>query len=380
MGLSRRMLVLLDVLVGVLSLINLLSVLSATAPTRWTTPAGVAGSLLTAGCWLSWRLRPRHLWLQLLVVAAALAALGGGGAVPLLLTLLAICLVVADAGLGQGVVGLLFFAAVGAVAMYLWGRDWESILLESVAAAVLGGLGLVLGQLLRELESERRTNLRLVTELRARHDVEKELMLADERSRSARELHDGLGHRLTLIGMSLEYAERVRESAPEQAFAEVGRARQQASEALAYMRRWVRALNPPRETDLSGIAAFEAIADSFRGTGLTVRIRQTGSECPLGREASLFAYRLVQEGLTNVLRHSGADEVEITVHWQQEGIRIELEDNGAESGAPELSGAEPGFGLRSLAERAEQLGGGFSARVAERGVRLSGVVPAGAGR
>ncbi|GAB3625129.1 hypothetical protein GCM10027418_32160 [Mariniluteicoccus endophyticus] len=251
------------------------------------------------------------------------------------------------------------------------------ILVETISLAVLGGLGLLLGQILRELDRERRANQDLLAELRASHDVEKELMLAEERARSARELHDGLGHRLTLIGMSLEYAMRVRDKDSDKAFAEVEHAREQASGTLAYMRRWVRALNPPRDTDLTGIAAFEAISESFRGTGLKVEVHQTGEEHALGKEASLFAYRLVQEGLTNVLRHSSADEVDITVHWQGDGVEIELADNGRERGTEGLENTEAGFGLRSLTERAEQLGGRFVARVDERGVVLTGSVREG---
>ncbi|NNG19610.1 sensor histidine kinase [Naumannella sp. ID2617S] len=382
MALSRRMLVLLDVIIGVLVLVNLVS--AATADPSQLTPLfrgfGVVGSTLVGGAWILWRVLRRR-WVLLIALAMSVpASLGGGGAVPLMLTVLLISLVTVTFDLRFGVAGLLLFVLAGIAAMAAWDVPLAGVLVEALAALLLGGVGLVLGQLLRELAAERRTNHQLLDELRAAHDLEKELMLADERSRSARELHDGLGHRLTLIGMSLEYADRVRESAPQKAFEEVAHAREQASEALAYMRRWVRALNPPRETNLSGIAAFEALADSFRGTGLKVRVSQTGTEHPLGREASLFAYRLVQEGLTNVLRHSAADEVDLTVHWQDEGIRIELEDNGAQSGTPDLTDAEPGFGLRSLAERAEQLGGGFSAQVAEKGVRLSGVVPAKAGQ
>ncbi len=374
MKMSRRMLVLLDVLVGVLVLFNVVTSLAAQRQYFWLLATGCVGSVLVALCWIAWRVWRDPRLLQLMLIASALAAVGGGGAVPLLLTLLSISLVIASNGLWYGIAGLAVYALVATVTMVLVQRSLAFLLLELVSLTVLGGLGLVLGQLLRELAAERRTNQRLLDELRAATHVEKELMLADERARSARELHDGLGHRLTLIGMSLEYAERIHEREPEAAYAEVGQAREQARDAMAYMRRWVRALNPPREANLSGIAAFEAIAESFRGTGLEVVVRQRGIEQPLGHAASLFAYRLVQEGLTNVLRHSTADRVEITVHWRDRGVEIEIGDNGAERGT-ELAETQPGFGLRSLAERAEQLGGSFSARSDARGVVLTGSLP-----
>ena len=374
MELSPRMLVLLYVVVGVLIAFNLASSLAAEPQYFRLVLIGSVGSVLVALCWLVWRLWRRPRVLQLMLIASALSTVGGGGSVTLLLCLLAISLVVASSGLWYGVAGLGIYAVTAVLVMIAVQRSLQYLLLELVSVIVLGGLGLVLGQLLRELAAERRTNQRLLDELRAATDVEKELMLADERARSARELHDGLGHRLTLIGMSLEYAERIRARDPEAAYAEVGQAREQASDAMAYMRRWVRALNPPREANLSGIAAFEAIADSFRGTGLEVVVRQRGIERPLGHAGSLFAYRLVQEGLTNVLRHSTADRVEITVNWHNRGVEIEVGDNGAQRGT-RLTETEPGFGLRSLAERAEELGGSFSARTGERGVVLTGTLP-----
>lgn len=374
MELSRRMLRLLDVLVGVLAAFNLITSLVAEPRYWWGVTGGVLGSVLVALFWLCWRRLQRPRMLHLMLLASVLASIGGGGALPLLLTVLSISLVVAASGLRYGLAGLGSYLLAAAAVMIAVGQSPSLLLLELVSVAVLGGLGLVLGLLLRELAAERRTNQRLLVELRAATDQEKELMLADERARSARELHDGLGHRLTLIGMSLEYAERIAERDPAAAFGEVGRAREQVRETMTHMRRWVRALNPPRETNLSGIAAFEAIADSFRGTGLQVAVRQCGQEHPLGHAASLFAYRLVQEGLTNVLRHSAADRVEITVRWSGEGVEIELGDNGIDRGGrPDPT--EPGFGLRSLAERAQELGGSFCARRDARGMVLVGSLP-----
>lgn len=379
MGHSRRILLILDVIIGVLVALNV-----AACFFMWDQEYRslvVVGGICSVGLglvWILWRRTQQLVWLAVLVIFSGPAGLSGGGGVSLLLILLGLAMLVAEAGLLAGLLGIAYHTTVSVVLMVLaWRRELVAILTEGMVMVLMGALGLLLGQLLRELQKERRANRALLAELRASHDIEKELMLAEERARSARELHDGLGHRLTLIGMSLEYATRMCEKDPEKAYAEVEQAREQTSDALAYMRRWVRALNPPRDTDLTGIAAFEAISESFRGTGLKVEVHQTGEEHPLGKEASLFAYRLVQEGLTNVLRHSNADEVDITVHWQGDGVEIELADNGRERGTEGLDDTEAGFGLRSLTERAEQLGGHFAARVDERGVVLTGSVREG---
>lgn len=197
-----------------------------------------------------------------------------------------------------------------------------------------------MGQALRELGAQRHRNVELLEEVRRAAVTEQELMLADERSRSARELYDGLGHQLTLVVLSLEFAERMRDKDPQRAFDEVQTARGTASEALAHIRRWVRALNPPREETVGGNAGFEAIARSLRGTGLDVRLSPRGQERELDRASSLFALRMVQEGLTNVVRHLAATSVDLVVDWQPRALR-------AGPGRRRGSGGWPGVRLRA---------------------------------
>lgn len=376
--LSRRVLVLLDVFFGVLCAVHFSNLVfqEITHPAElppWLLALGLAGVLIMSVAWIVWRLTGRRWLVLVLAVAALLTSLSSGGSLTLILLLLGLALAVLSYGVTVGVILLAFDVSVMATIMATaFRRPWVQVMTESVAAALLLGLGLVLGMVLRELQGEQIRNAQLVDRVRRSAETEKELMLADERSRSARELHDGLGHQLTLIQLSLEYAERMRERSPHEAFAEVTRARETAREALAYMRRWVRALNPPRETNLSGTRAFAAIADSFRGTGLDIIVDHTGAERELDRDTSLFAYRMVQEGLTNVVRHSRADRVSLTVGWHPDRIDLELRDNG---GMPAGDPTGGGFGLRSLAERAAELGGTFATEVTEHGLVLSGSVP-----
>lgn len=369
------MLILLDVVIGVLVVLNVVGPLLGGMGESVPVAVPVVGTVVIGASWALWRATGWRWWLMGVAAAVAPATLTGGGGLGILLLMLAITLVMAEFGLRWTVVWIVVQVGFAVVLMVSLRVGRVEMLVQAAAVALLAGLGLLLGQVLRELTAERRTNLRLLDELRASHHVETELMLADERARSARELHDGLGHRLTLIGLSLEYAGRMRDRDPAKAYAEVDHARAQASDALAYMRRWVRALNPPRETALTGVAAFDAIADSFRGTGLTVSVQQSGTERPLGRQASLFAHRLVQEGLTNVLRHSPADEVDLRIGWGTDDVTITLADNGITRGGAIATDIPAGFGLRSLAERAEQLGGSFAARVDARGMVLTGRVP-----
>lgn len=333
----------------------------------------LAGAVVIVGAWVAYR-RGNTAWTPIALVAGSVLTVPmEGGLVSLVLLLMGLALVVLELGITPALVlGSIMVAAVG---WMVWSRFHvlTSVISETIGNIAVLAVGIVVGLLLRQIRTDQNQNARLLAELRLAAMHEKELMLADERSRSARELHDGLGHRITLIAMTLEYAQRMRDRDADAAWTEVGTAQAEARSALAYMRRWVRALNPPREPNLEGTAALEAIADSFRGTGLSVEVEQIGAERELDKGASLFAYRLLQEGLTNVLRHSTADQVMITVHWLDDQIDIELADNG---GAAEPA-SESGFGLRSLSERAMELGGTFSVRYEPEGVILHGRIPAG---
>lgn len=236
---------------------------------------------------------------------------------------------------------------------------------------MVAGFGMAL--LLREFDQLARRNAELLSEVRRSVSAEKELVIADERSRAARDLHDGLGHRLAALTMSLEFAERTRDRDPDRAFDEVGYANTQAKEALAAMRTWVRALDPIRVGDAQGVAAFEAIAESFRGTGLEVEVSSTGSERELSKPLALFSYRFVQEGLTNALKHGGADRVRIVLD-QRTAFVLTLRDNGTVESGP----VSPGFGLRSLRERAEDLGGGIEYAPTREGFTLTATIPSSA--
>ncbi len=202
--------------------------------------------------------------------------------------------------------------------------------------------------------------------------LERDLVLAEERARSARELHDGLGHRLTLVALSLEYAQQTWKRDPEKAVAEVETAAETNRGALAEMRLWVRALDPPvADEAIAGAAAFDAIADAFRGTGLDVRVAYRGEGPPLGHDVALFATRFIQEGLTNVLRHADASRVDIEVLQSPHQVRFSISDDGTGADSP----AE-GFGRRSLRERVEILSGVMTAGTSPLGgFELSAVVP-----
>lgn len=146
------------------------------------------------------------------------------------------------------------------------------------------------------------------------------------------------------------------------------------------MRRLVRAMHPVELSTLGNAEAFRAVAEAFRGTGIDIRVSIEGDDAALSHEHSLLLLRFVQEGLTNVVRHSNAREAELHVvvdsgdgiHAPLAAVNAVLEDRGI--GASATSFTE-GFGLRSLRGRAEALNGTLLAMQTPVGFRLSLALP-----
>ncbi|MEV6605605.1 sensor histidine kinase [Kutzneria sp. NPDC051319] len=189
-------------------------------------------------------------------------------------------------------------------------------------------------------------------ELRAYADQVRELSVAEERARMAREMHDSVGHYLTVIQVGLTNAERFRDKRPEQAWDEVAQAKELTREALADTRRWVRAMRPLALEGRTGSQALAELARTFDGTGIEVQFQVCGPEQPLLGDTEVVLYRVLQEGLTNVLRHAGARHAEAVLSFSDERVRLRIGDDG--HGARDLT---KGFGLSSLGQRAEAAGG-----------------------
>lgn len=205
--------------------------------------------------------------------------------------------------------------------------------------------------LLRELQSAH-------AELAAAREREKDLAVAEERVRLAREIHDGLGHHLTVLNVQLQAAAKLIERDPERAATAITTSREVAQAALDEVRQSVAAM---RRTPLDGRALDEAlrslVQEFDRHSPLSAGFEQSGAAIPLVPAASMTIYRAAQEGLTNAQKHASAAQVTIRLAWLPAQVRLVVQDDGAQP----LNSAGGGFGLAGLRERAEQLGGTFSA-------------------
>jgi signal transduction histidine kinase len=195
-------------------------------------------------------------------------------------------------------------------------------------------------------------------ELVAARQKEKELAIAEERVRVARDLHDGLGHHLTALSIQLQAAEKLLSSNPEMAAEAVHNARGEIQAALQEVRQSVAAL---RETPLDLKDLPQAISrlmeETGKRTGLTTSFQLEGETVVLSAAAAVTLYRTVQEGLTNVQKHAvSASQVQARLTFQKSQVSLVFEDDGTDAPSSTIETGQ-GFGLAGLRERASLLGG-----------------------
>lgn len=231
----------------------------------------------------------------------------------------------------------------------------QSLVITLIFVTYLGGYGLAYA-LLQEGRARKETQ-HLLRELAAsneqltRYAAEAaQLATMRERNRIAREIHDSLGHYLTIVGVQLEKAIAFESVKPEEAGQAVRAAKQLTDQALAEVRNSVGAL---RDTDESFTlhAALRALAQNVRQGGLLVDLRWRGDEDGFSEQQLLTLFRAAQEGLTNVQKHAQAQHVQIDVALDAESAVLQLTDDGI-GVAPETV-QSGGYGIQGLRERVE---------------------------
>ena len=225
--------------------------------------------------------------------------------------------------------------------------------LRAAAGTVLAGAFTLVIVLLYQREQQARTELAEAhRQLRGYARQAEELATTRERNRVARDIHDGLGHHLTVVQMQVQAARAVLSADPARADAVLAKAQQQTGETLAEVRRSIAALREPRERAPLPEDVAELVAEAS-AAGITTGLELAGTVRELAPERSEALYRAVQEGLTNVRKHSGADAASVRLDFTAPGtVTVEVHDEGRGT-----VGGEPGYGLVGLRERAEALGG-----------------------
>jgi signal transduction histidine kinase len=196
---------------------------------------------------------------------------------------------------------------------------------------------------------------------------------AEERVRLARELHDIVAHHLSVIVLQAGVlSDTMGENSSAQAILDSGR------EAMAEMRRVLQVL---RTTDTAdprapqpGLGDLDALIERVNAAGVAVDVTTEGEPRELPAAVDLSAYRILQEALTNVLRHAQASRATVRVAYSPEAVELEVVDDGI--GPPTDDVAGTGHGLEGMAERAALFGGEIRWGAASgRGYKLSAVLP-----
>jgi signal transduction histidine kinase len=225
------------------------------------------------------------------------------------------------------------------------------------AALVIGGPYLAGRVTRREREQADRLK-RLATQLGTEQQRSARLAVELERQRVARELHDIIGHGLGVIVLQVGAVRRLLLPEQEDERAALESAERTGREALAELRSVVGGL---REEDplapAAGLAALDGLAKQVRAAGLPVSVRIEGTPRPLPAALEHSAYRVVQEALTNTLKHAGPARAEILVRFEPDWLDLTVEDDGRGNG----DATPPGVGLLGMRERAALFGGRLDA-------------------
>ena len=335
-----------------------------------------AAHALVALPWLAGQPAPRRYWLAAGHVCLQLplgvllfwAAHAGVGATLLLLVLVAQSVLLLPLPAAAAVTALVPLLHLG-MGWADFARNGLGLLGAAVFTAVVTAL----------LQREQRARAELAEaneQLRGYAAQAEELATTRERNRLARDIHDGLGHHLTVVQMQVQAARAQLSSDPERADAVLAKAQQQASDALAEVRRSVAALRGPRTAPPLRVA-LEALTAEFSAAGVPATLEVVGTERPLLAEAEESLFRSAQEGLTNVGKHATASSARVTLTYGDDGtVRLRVRDDGRGLPAGGHGPHPGGFGLVGLQERAARAGGQLSvASVPGGGTELLVEVP-----
>lgn len=199
-----------------------------------------------------------------------------------------------------------------------------------------------------------------------------ELATTRERNRLAREIHDSLGHYLTVVNVQLEAAQTLLTNNPSRASAALAKAQNLTKEGLNEVRRSVAALRTSPTENKSLRDAITQLIEENAASGIRTTFEVNGNERKLQPAVELTLYRTVQEGLTNIRKHSHATDVKVSLNFANTQTNINILDNGT---TPPSDKNIEGFGLLGLRERVQLLGGTCETHQSDAGFELAVSVP-----
>jgi signal transduction histidine kinase len=275
-------------------------------------------------------------------------------AVPILLVFAAAWVIGRENDRSRAMLGL----AVGLAGMQILGANLEGAV--SVGDVIFFGLLFFGPWFAGQLVRNRETQAQQLRELAVRLDQDREqrarAAVADERLRIARELHDVVAHSISVMTIQAGAARLLLDEHPEQAEEPLLRVEETGHETLSEMRRLLGVLHSDGHDDgleaRPSLTHLDSLVDQFRAAGLPVELDVEGDPHGLAAGVDLAAYRVVQEGLTNVLKHAGPATARVTVRCSPEALDLGIVDDG--HGREAGTG---GHGLIGMRERVAIYGG-----------------------
>ena len=225
---------------------------------------------------------------------------------------------------------------------------------------IIGGAWLA-GKAIRYRRQRERALEQLMVDAEQEHATKERAAAVEERIRIARELHDVVAHAISVIVLQARGARRSLESHPTEVKEALDTIEATGGEALTEMRRLLGMLRThDEETELApqpSLRFVEALASQVRDAGVPVEVTVEGEPVELPPGIDLSAYRIVQEALTNTLKHAGSATARVVIRYRKDDLELEVADTGVGVGAGDVEG----HGLVGMRERVSLYGGSIEA-------------------
>ena len=318
------------------------------------------------------------------VVPIALAALvlRSGGPIVLLVALTLYSLVVTTARPRAAAVTAVVACTVLAASLAEGGDQVPMAAVGAVALVLLGWLAGENARAGRVYASQRAQRAAEQAEQAAADQAQQvRQALADERAQIARDLHDIVAHAMSVIAVRSGVARMVLDSDPAQAREALSIIEITTRRSLHELRLLVGVLRNPEDhqaelSPVPGLADLDRLVAATAEAGVIAEVDVDGESRPLPPAADLSAYRIVQEALTNVVRHAGPTRVRVRVSYQPAAVGIEVTDDGPRGPRPRpIARAGGGHGLIGMRERAALFGGELDASPHAGGFRVRATLP-----
>ena len=205
-------------------------------------------------------------------------------------------------------------------------------------------------------------------------ETQNDLAASEERNKLARELHDNIKQQVFAINMNLGAAKALQEKDPEKASERIRLASQMTGDTLIELDYMIGTMRPLALND-SGIPEdLEKLLENFkRSSGINILTDVSAASKISDQETATAIYRIIQEGVSNIIRHSGAEKAEVKLDVNEVGIDLLIKDNG--KGFDLSEEKNKGVGLNSMRERAEALNGTFAIQSNGKGTILKVHIP-----